>query len=33
MRAGAQANAPLAAALPALDRALAMHFEPGSTCF
>ena len=28
MRAGMRANAALAAALPALDRALAAHFEP-----
>jgi cytosine/adenosine deaminase-related metal-dependent hydrolase len=33
MRGGAQANAALAAALPVLDRALAMHFEPGGGCF
>jgi cytosine/adenosine deaminase-related metal-dependent hydrolase len=32
MRAGLGANAALAAAMPALDRALAMHFEPDSTC-
>jgi len=32
MRAGMGANAALAAALPALDRAMAMHFEPDSTC-
>jgi hypothetical protein len=33
MRAGARRNASLAAALPALDRALAVHFEPGGGCF
>jgi cytosine/adenosine deaminase-related metal-dependent hydrolase len=33
MRAGVQRNAPFAAALPVLDRALAMHFEPGGGCF
>jgi hypothetical protein len=33
MRAGAQNNTPLAAALPALDRAIAMHFELDSACF
>jgi cytosine/adenosine deaminase-related metal-dependent hydrolase len=33
MRAGARRNAPFAAALPVLDRALAEHFEPGGGCF
>ncbi|MGC1445673.1 MAG: amidohydrolase family protein [Xanthobacteraceae bacterium] len=32
MRAGARDNAALAAALPELDRALLMHFEPDSAC-
>ncbi len=32
MRAGMSGNAALAAAMPALDRAMAMHFEPDSTC-
>jgi hypothetical protein len=32
MRAGMEQNAELVAAMPALDKAMAMHFEPGSTC-
>jgi cytosine/adenosine deaminase-related metal-dependent hydrolase len=32
MRAGMSGNAALAAAMPALDRAMAMHFEPDSNC-
>jgi cytosine/adenosine deaminase-related metal-dependent hydrolase len=32
MRAGMAANAGLAAAMPALDRAMAEHFEPGCAC-
>jgi cytosine/adenosine deaminase-related metal-dependent hydrolase len=32
MRAGAPGNAALMAAMPALDRAVALHFEPDSTC-
>jgi cytosine/adenosine deaminase-related metal-dependent hydrolase len=32
MRAGMGANAALAAALPALDKAMAEHFEPDSSC-
>jgi len=32
MRAGAPGNAALAAAMPSLDRAIALHFEPDSTC-
>ncbi len=33
MRAGAHRSAPLAAALPVLDRAIAAHFEPDIACF
>jgi cytosine/adenosine deaminase-related metal-dependent hydrolase len=33
MRAGARDQVALAAALPALERALATHFEPESSCF
>jgi cytosine/adenosine deaminase-related metal-dependent hydrolase len=33
MRAGGRDNVSLAAAMPALDRAVAMHFEPDSVCF
>jgi len=32
MRAGMKAGAPLAAAMPALDRAMARHFEPHAHC-
>jgi hypothetical protein len=32
MRAGIGKNAALAAAMPALDRAMALHFEPDSAC-
>jgi cytosine/adenosine deaminase-related metal-dependent hydrolase len=32
MRAGMSQNAALAAAMPALDHAMAMHFEPDSAC-
>jgi cytosine/adenosine deaminase-related metal-dependent hydrolase len=32
MRSGMGQNATLTAAMPALDRAMAMHFEPDSTC-
>jgi hypothetical protein len=32
MRAGAQANAAFAAALPPLERAIAAHYEPDSAC-
>jgi len=32
MRAGMAGNAGLAAAMPALDRAMARHFEPGACC-
>jgi cytosine/adenosine deaminase-related metal-dependent hydrolase len=33
MRSGMQGNASLAAALPALERALAAYYEPGSNCY
>jgi hypothetical protein len=32
MRTGMRQNAALATAMPALDRAVAMHFEPDSCC-
>lgn len=32
MRAGMKAGAPLAAAMPALDRAMAQHYEPNAPC-
>jgi cytosine/adenosine deaminase-related metal-dependent hydrolase len=33
MRHGMRDKAPLAAALPALERVIAKHFEPGGSCF
>jgi hypothetical protein len=32
MRSGMKAGAPLAAAMPALDRVMARHFEPHAHC-